>query len=214
MELVKVFNFFLPYCYWYSPLIDVWYNTINNVEQNEKTWPLAELCANKKLKKHSARKITVWKLKSFGFPKCEIKNITGHSSECGLDAYNSGNEDEMFAMSSAMYKSKYSTSTLAQKNFQLSPSPEQSKRDFCRTIHPTPINNNVSFGLNWNDFSQSQLSKPFGTCSSGIFSFNACQVNVNINNSMQPQQNNNATKHKIWLIFFNIFFQLLLTRFY
>ena len=26
--------------------------------------------------------------------KCEIKNITGHSSERGLDAYDSGNEDE------------------------------------------------------------------------------------------------------------------------
>ena len=107
----------------------------------------------------------------------------------------------MFAMSSAMYKSKYSTSTFAQKKFQLSPSPEQSKRDFSRTIHPTPINNNVSFGLNWSDFSQSQLSKPFGTCSSGIFSFNGCQVNVNVNNSMQPQQNNNATKRKQLIIY-------------
>ena len=67
-------------------------------------------------KKHSARKTTFRKLNFFGFPKCGIKNITGQSSESGLDAYDAGNEDEMFAMSSAISKCKYSTSTIAQKN--------------------------------------------------------------------------------------------------
>ena len=106
-----------------GPLTDVWYknqamgvNTINTMlRRMKKKSPLAELCPNKKITNHSARKTTVRKLKSFGFPKCEIKNITGHSSERGLDAYDSGNEDEMFAMSSAISKSKYSTSTVAQK---------------------------------------------------------------------------------------------------
>ena len=41
--------------------------------------------------------------------------MTGHSSERGLDAYDSGNEDEMFAMASAISKSKCSTSTVVQK---------------------------------------------------------------------------------------------------
>ena len=99
-----------------APLTDVWYknqamgvNTINTMlSRMKKKSPLAELCANKKITNHSARKTTVRKLKSFGFPKCEIKNITGHSSERGLDAYDSGNEDEMFAMSSAISKCKYS----------------------------------------------------------------------------------------------------------
>ena len=37
-------------------------------------------------------------------------------------------------------------------------------------LHPTPVdNNNFPFGINWNNFSQSQLSKPLGTCSPGIF---------------------------------------------
>ena len=45
----------------------------HNVEQNEKMSPLAELCADKNITNHSARKTTVRKLKSFGFPKCEIK---------------------------------------------------------------------------------------------------------------------------------------------
>ena len=72
------------------------------------------MCAPRKTN-HSARKTTVRKLKYFGFPKFEIKNITGHSSERGLDAHDSGNEDEMFAMWSAISKCKYSTSTVAQK---------------------------------------------------------------------------------------------------
>ena len=81
----------------------------------KKKSPLAELCGNKKITNHSARKTTVRKLLFLGFPKCEIKNITGHSSERGLDACDSGNEDEMFAMSSAISTSKYSTSTFIQK---------------------------------------------------------------------------------------------------
>ena len=161
----------------------------------EKKSPLAELCANKKITNHSARKTTVRKLKSFGFPKCEIKNITGHSSARRLDAYDSDNEDEMFAMSSAISKSKYSTSTVAQKRIKPSPLPEQSKLDFSRTLHSTPVDNkHFSFGINWNNFSQSQLSKPLGTCLPGIFSLNGCKVNININNIMQPQQNNNAKR--------------------
>ena len=84
------------------------------LSRTKKKSPLAELFANKKIN-HSARKTTVRKLKSFGFPKYEIKNITGHSSESGLGVYDSGNEDEMFAMSSAISKSKNSTSTVIQK---------------------------------------------------------------------------------------------------
>ena len=135
----------------------------------KKKSPLAELCANKKITNQSARKTTVQKLKSFGFPKYEIKNITGHSSERGLDTYDSDNEEKMFAMSSAISISKYSISTVVQKIFQPSSSPEQSKLDFSRTLHLTPVHNNFSFGINWNDLSQLRLSKTFGTCSSGIF---------------------------------------------
>ena len=106
-----------------ASLTDVWYknqaigvNTVNTMlTRMKKKSPLAGLWANKRITNHSARKSTVRKLKSFGFLKCEIKNITGHSSECGLDAYDSSNEDEMFAMSSAISKCKYSTSTVAQK---------------------------------------------------------------------------------------------------
>ena len=173
-------------------------NTIKTMlSRMKKKSSLAELCVNKKITNHFARKTTVRKLRSFGFPKCDIKNITDHSSERGLDAYDSGNGDEMFAMSSAISKSKYSTSTVAQKIIKLSPSPKQSKLDFSRTLHPTLVNNNsFSFGINWNNFSRSQLSKPLDTCLPGFFSFNRCQVNININNIMQPQQNNNAKRKR------------------
>ena len=86
---------------------------------------------------------------------------------------------------------------LIKKKIKPSPSPEQSKLDFSRTLHLTPVdNNNFSFGMNWNNLSQSQLSKPLDTFSPGIFSFNGRQVNININNSMQPQQNNNAKRKR------------------
>ena len=106
-----------------APLIDVLYknqamevNTINKMlSRMKKKSPLEELSANKKVTNNSERKTTVRKLKSFKFPKCETKNIIGHCSERGLDAFDSGNEDEMLAMSSAISKCKYSTSTVAQK---------------------------------------------------------------------------------------------------
>ena len=99
-------------------------------------------------------------------------------------------------MSSEISKSKYSASTVVQKTIKPSLSPEQSKLDFSSTLHPTPVGNNFSFGMNWNNFSQSKLNKPLDTFSPGIFSFNECQVTININNSMQPQQNNNAKRKR------------------
>ena len=60
--------------------------------------------------------------------------------------------------------------SLLLKIIKKSSSSEQSKLDFSRTLHPTPVdNNNFPFGINCNNFSQSQLSKPLGTCSPGIF---------------------------------------------
>ena len=61
--------------------------------------PLKDVCPDKKLTNHKARKTVVKKLKSSGIPKCEIKSITGHSSEQGLDDYDSGDENEQRIMS-------------------------------------------------------------------------------------------------------------------
>ena len=112
----------------------------------------------------------------------------------------------MLAMSSAISKCKYSTFTVAQKklshqhhrnNLNLIPPGLFIQHPSTSTtfLHPTPVdNNNFPFGINWNNFSQSQLSKPLDTFSPGIFSFNGCQVNIDINNSMHLQQNNNAKR--------------------
>ena len=90
-----------------KPQTSVWYkkvpmgkNTINNIMKTMKeNSPLKDVCQDKKLTNHSARKTVVKKLKTSGIPKCEIKNITGHSSEQGLDDYDSDDENEQRIMS-------------------------------------------------------------------------------------------------------------------
>lgn len=92
----------------------VWYkktpmgkNTINNIMKTMKEdSPLKDVCPEKKLTNHSARKTVVKKLKSSGIPKCEINNITGHNSEQGLDDYDSGDENEQKIMSNIIDNAK------------------------------------------------------------------------------------------------------------
>ena len=72
----------------------------------KKDSPLKDVCPEKKLTNHSARKTVVKKLKSSGIPKCEIKNITGHNSEQGLDDYDSGDENEQKIMSNIIDNAK------------------------------------------------------------------------------------------------------------
>ena len=132
-----------------APLTDIWYKNQAMSNTMKKKRPQKQNCAQKIIRNHSARKTTAGNLKSFRFPKCEIKNITCHISERGRDAYDSGNEDEMFSMSPAISKFKYCTWTVVQKTFKPSPSPVQSKLDFSKTLHPAPVDNNkFSFGIN------------------------------------------------------------------
>ena len=122
-----------------APLTDVWYksqvmevNTINTILSRIKNKSsFAELYTNKKVTNHSARKTSGQNLESFRFPKCEIKNITGHNFERGLDAYDPGNENEFFAMSSVISKSTYSTLTVVQKKLS-----HRHHRDNIKLISP------------------------------------------------------------------------------
>ena len=57
--------------------------------------------SNKKLTNRSARKTLVKKSSQNYIPKSKIIGITGHNSEAGLDAYNSGNEEQQCAISNA-----------------------------------------------------------------------------------------------------------------
>ena len=49
---------------------------------------------NKKITNHSARKNQIKALKQSKTPKSQITSITGHKTEAGLDAYDSGHEDQ------------------------------------------------------------------------------------------------------------------------
>ena len=90
-----------------NPTLNVWYkktpmgkNTINNIVKTMKeNSPLNDMIPDKKLTNHSARKTVVKKLKSCGVLNCEIKNITGHKSEQGLDAYDLGDKREQRVLS-------------------------------------------------------------------------------------------------------------------
>ena len=93
-----------------KPVSSIWYkkttlgkNAINTIMKNMKeNSPLKGLCPEKNLTNHSARKTVVKKLTSYGIPKSEIKNITGHASAQGLDDYDSGDEREQQIISRAI----------------------------------------------------------------------------------------------------------------
>ena len=91
-----------------NPETNIWYktipmgvHTINNILKSMKNnSPLASV--DRKITNHSARKSLVRKLRESGIPKCEIKNITGHSSEKGLDPYDSGDDGELHKISTVI----------------------------------------------------------------------------------------------------------------
>jgi len=67
-----------------KPQTSVWYKKkmlINNIMKTMKLTSERCLPTDKKLTNHNVRKTVVKRLKSSGIPKCEIENITGHSSE-------------------------------------------------------------------------------------------------------------------------------------
>ena len=123
-----------------KPVLRIWFkktpmrkNTIKGpintiMKKMKENSPLNELCPEKKITNRSARKTVVKKMKSSGVPKCEIKNITGHTSTQGLDDYDSGDEREQQMISriidnsgratsrgilSQLYPANSSTTTLA-----------------------------------------------------------------------------------------------------
>ena len=57
---------------------------------------------SKHITNHSARKTLVKRLKQNNVAKSEIISITGHSTEAGLDPYDSGDEKQQQAMSNAI----------------------------------------------------------------------------------------------------------------
>ena len=87
---------------------NIWYknqrvgvHTINNIMKSMfLKSPVAN--NNKNITNHSARKTIVSKLRTAGFEKCEIKNLTGHKNVQGLDAYDEDNSDNLQQMSAVI----------------------------------------------------------------------------------------------------------------
>ena len=126
-------------------------------------------------------------MKSAGFPKSEIKNITGHSSEKGLDAYDSGNENDMCAMSAAI--------SISSNNINEAVNKSTAHASTILKSSALPSANNFSFGIDWYNSvgNKNQQQQTQRSC----FNFNNCNVEIIINNSNQ----NNEKKRKRLMIY-------------
>ena len=74
-------------------------HTINNIMKN--VISKSSLETSKHITNHSARKTVVKRLKPNNAAKSELIFITGHSTEAGLDPYDSGDEKQQRAISNA-----------------------------------------------------------------------------------------------------------------
>ena len=75
-------------------------HTISNIMKNVISKPPLE--ASKHITNHLARKTLVKILKQNNIAKSEIVSITGHSTAAGLDPYDSGDEKQQQAISTAI----------------------------------------------------------------------------------------------------------------
>ena len=90
-----------------KPTSTIWYktsrmgqNTIGEIMKNMKVnSPLKEICPDKKITNHSARKTVVKKLQRQGVQRSDIITVTGHTSEKGLDSYDEGDEQQQRVIS-------------------------------------------------------------------------------------------------------------------
>ena len=129
-----------------------------------------------------------------GFQKCEIKNITGHASEKGLDPYDSGDDSddsdnsELMMMSLAMNPKSSSNSNVhninrSKNEFQRCA--DKQPMDISRLVHRADFIPNFKFGINFaesgGDQSQWKPSRPFSSSSVGPVPavYNNCTFNIN-----------------------------------
>lgn len=195
----------------YNPTTNIWFkkspmgsNTINNIMKNMKlNSPLQN--STKKLTNHSARKTLVKKLKKAQVPRSEIVGITGHSSEAGLDDYDSGDEFQQrqisFAIDGAI-KTKTHPSVVT-----------QSSNVFPQSSTTVSHNNNAS-KPSFNFFPENFWENPSAYCpymisnssstSSNIappfYNFNNCSVNIN-NGSARRTSTITSTKKRAMVIY-------------
>jgi len=138
--------------------------------------PLSEVSQNKKNNQSLSTENNSKEIKSAGISKCEIKNITGHSTEKGLDAYDSGNEDEMHAMS------KVISGTGNNHQSQSLPLHPQVHPQHLQSQISSTTTSNFNFGINWNE-PPSASKQPIQN-----FYFNHCNVTVNNASTCPPKR--------------------------
>ena len=103
-------------------------NTINNIMKNMvKSSPLNEL--TKKITNHSARRTVINKMRRNNIPKSDIIAVTGHRTEAGLDAYDSGDEEQQYNLSRAIDNIAPASKSIA---------PQQSHRSCLLYTSPSP----------------------------------------------------------------------------
>ena len=151
-----------------NPQTEIWYknqpmgrNKIDSIMKDMvANSPLNLQTEGKRLTNHSARKTLVKKLKQSGVPKSEIKHVTGHTSEKGLDDYDSGDENQQRMISGLI--DNPSTSVQPRFPFQL----------VSQQQHNTQVN---AFG-----------GMEASSSASPVFNFSNCQITINVSNQTPP----------------------------
>ena len=123
--------------------------------------------SGKKLTNHSARRTVINKMRRNNIPKSDIIAVTGHRTEAGLDAYDSGDEDQQFHLSRAIDNLPASKSIAPPQRVQRRIAPND----------PRVLNTNFS------------LIPSFAPPAPSPFQFFNCTVNI--------QQNSNDNQNKI-----------------
>ena len=210
-----------------KPTATVWYksiplgkNSIANIMKKMKLdSPLSIRCPGKRITNHSARKQVVKKLKSAGIPKCEIKNITGHSTEKGLDDYDSGDEKEQRLLSNIIDGHSKATSRQGAENvipFQIENPVRHEQQSSARTIPQSSEIRRVSAsfsGQSNESFLQGFSAQPSSNALSvprsvlgrinvngsdpyrqPAYNFNKCNVTINVNNSVSSKPDSKPRK--------------------
>ena len=168
-----------------NPTSQIWFktaamgiNTINTIMK--KMIENSPLNIDKRITNHSARKTLVKKLKKHQLPKSDIITITGHNTEAGLDAYDSGDEVQQKIVSFAIDSHRPQTTTNA------SSSSSQPYRSLMSNTIVSPQDTCIK-NPTFDFFPQQQPS---------TFNFNNCTVNFN-GNTMQQQQTTSSSTMSI-----------------
>ena len=179
-------------------------NTIDTmVSRMKKNSPLSG--SSRKFTNHSSRKTCVRILRESKFQKCEIKNVTGHASAEGLDAYDSGDDDDLRNMSLALQPS--SSVASSSKSRPVNPvhppsSPTTKQHNRYPPNYPFPNSTpNFSFGLNLDDDCDNMRlagnnfssSRPTSAPTRNQSHFNPYNFAFGVNENIQPVVYNNCT---------------------